>query len=377
MARRHSLCLDDAHDAYQRGVEIFIRRAASLEPDGVVGWLHTVVKHEAMAVRRARQQLVAGEECDLDAHPSTSVPDVDDQVDRFERLARSAEALSHLKPQELRALWLKAQGHSYKEIAQITGWTYTKVNRCLTEGRRSFLTRYAQIEAGVECRNWAPALSAMADGEATAQEILQLRPHLRRCAGCRATLRELHESGLRVAAVVPAVGLAIPLGGEPESNLLARLIEAIAGGVHERAMGSAVKAQAALEAATTGKVAAVAASAAAFAGSGLAVVDSAIDRPSETRRARITSVAADANRGKAAAKRATAAPVRVAEAPVVAPAPAPAAAPRAASARKRRNAPRREFDFEVAAATASATAPQASTKATAATAPAGGGEFGP
>ncbi len=31
-ARRHSLCRDDAHDAYQRGLEIFLRRADTLDP---------------------------------------------------------------------------------------------------------------------------------------------------------------------------------------------------------------------------------------------------------------------------------------------------------------------------------------------------------
>jgi DNA-directed RNA polymerase specialized sigma24 family protein len=26
-------------------------------------------------------------------------------------------------------------GYSYREIMQITGWTYTKVNRCIRDGR--------------------------------------------------------------------------------------------------------------------------------------------------------------------------------------------------------------------------------------------------
>jgi hypothetical protein len=65
-ARRHSLCADDAHDAYQRGLEIFLRRAETLEPEAVAGWLHQVVKHEAMAVRRQRQRLLAVDVADLD-----------------------------------------------------------------------------------------------------------------------------------------------------------------------------------------------------------------------------------------------------------------------------------------------------------------------
>ena len=56
--------------------------------------------------------------------------------------------MRRLKPQEVRCLLLKAEGYSYNEICRITGWTYTKVNRCLTEGRRAFLDRLAGIQAG-------------------------------------------------------------------------------------------------------------------------------------------------------------------------------------------------------------------------------------
>ena len=128
-ARRHSLCLDDAHDAYQRALEIFLRRAGTLRRETVVAWLHTVVKHEAMAVREARQRLVASEDVDLDAHESGGELSPHERVVSFDRAARAAEALGRLKPQEVTALWLKAQGLSYQEIAERQSWTYTKVSR--------------------------------------------------------------------------------------------------------------------------------------------------------------------------------------------------------------------------------------------------------
>src|ERR1043165_9179625 len=53
-ARRYSLCADDAQDAYQRGLEILMRHAHRLDADRAAGWLHTVVKHEALAVNRQR-----------------------------------------------------------------------------------------------------------------------------------------------------------------------------------------------------------------------------------------------------------------------------------------------------------------------------------
>src|SRR5918911_4618647 len=211
-ARRHSLCADDAQDAYQRGLEILMRHAGRLDADRAGGWLHTVVKREAMAINRSRRRFVGGDDVDLDGIEVRTAPSPEDRVLGFERVARSAEALQRLKPQEVRALWLKAMGNSYQEICDQTGWTYTKVNRCLAEGRKSFLARYAGIEEGEECRRWAPVISAMVDGEASAEQVLQLRPHLRNCAGCRAALRELRGSNAPLAAVFPVGGLPL-LGG--------------------------------------------------------------------------------------------------------------------------------------------------------------------
>jgi hypothetical protein len=162
-----------------------------------------------------------------------------------------------------------------------------KVNRCLTEGRKSFLERYAGIESGAECERWAPVISAMVDGEATPEQILELRPHLRNCPGCRATLKALHDSSAPLSAILP-IPLAVTATDNSEhlSNLFMRAYEAIAGGVHERAVHSVTKAQAAIEAAAAGKVAAVAASAAAVAGGGYATVERSVHHPSLNRPAK-------------------------------------------------------------------------------------------
>jgi RNA polymerase sigma factor (sigma-70 family) len=273
-ARRHSICFDDAQDAYQRALEIFMAHADRLDPERAAGWLHVVVKREAQAIRRSRKRLVSSSDINFDAQESCRVQTPEEQLLSLDLVCRSAEALQRLKPQELRALWLKAQGHSYNEIGAMTGWSYTKVNRCLTEGRRRFLERYAGIESGAECQRWMPVISAMVDGEATPEEVLELRPHLRNCPGCRATLRALHESSAPLSAILP-IPLAVVAGDGPEhlSNLLTRAYEAMAGGLHERAVHSVTKAQAAVEAAAAGKVAAVAASAAAVAGGGYATVE--------------------------------------------------------------------------------------------------------
>lgn len=277
LARRHSLCADDAHDAYQRALEIFLRRAGSLDPERAPAWLRTVVKHEAMAVRASRQRLVGPAEVDLDRSEARDLAPVDERAVASERDGRSAEALARLKPQEVRALVLKARGYSYREIAEITGWTYTKVNRCLTEGRRAFLDRFADIEAGRECERWAGTLSAVADGEAVASDVAAVRPHLRHCPACRARLREFRAAPRAIAAVAPA-GVLAGHGSTEGPGLLARAHDAVMAGWHERVLLSAHKVQAAVEAASAGKLAAVAASATALAGGGAAALNEVADR---------------------------------------------------------------------------------------------------
>src|ERR671915_1352602 len=67
VARKASLCHDDALDAYQRALEIFVRRVDTVDPATEVAWLKVVVRHEAMAIRQARTETVTGEDVDLDA----------------------------------------------------------------------------------------------------------------------------------------------------------------------------------------------------------------------------------------------------------------------------------------------------------------------
>ena len=239
VARRYSLCTDDAHDAYQRSLEILMHHAARLDPERAAGWLHTVVKHEALAINRSRRRIVGSSEPDLDALEARTSASPEERVIASDRVARSAEALHGLKPQEVRALWLKALGHSYEQICEATGWSYTKVNRCLAEGRKSFLERYAGIESGRECERLAPALSALVDGEGDAARAVELRVHLRQCLACRAAVRGLHDASRPLSVVFPAAGLVVA-GAEQRGN------------THERAANSFLHAQAIIRRADNG-----------------------------------------------------------------------------------------------------------------------------
>ena len=324
-ARRHSICVDDAQDAYQRAIEIFMGRAHRLDSARAPGWLHVVVKREAQALRRERQKLLMATEIDLDARQA-DLPTPEERALSFDMVNRSAEALKRLKPQEVRALWLRAQGHSYSDIGAITGWSYTKVNRCLTEGRHSFLARYQGIESGEECRRWLPVLSAMVDGEATSEQVLDVRPHLRNCSGCRATLKALRDSSAPLSALLPVPLVAADAGwGDHVSHLVMRLYEAVSGGLHERAVNSLTKTQALVEATAAGKVAAVAASAAAVAGGGYASVERAIDRPAAAHASKAHARSSAAPGSSASLARATPDPVvrTASAAPKAAPARSP------------------------------------------------------
>jgi RNA polymerase sigma factor (sigma-70 family) len=258
-ARRHAVTPEDAEDAYQRGIEILLTKAPSTSEDELIPWLKTVVKHEAWALRRQRERhSPVTDDGELRDRPAPTAV-THEQAERLERLRLGAEALGQLKPHEVRALRLKAEGFSYREICAMTGWSYTKVNRLLTEGRQAFLRRVSGIERGAECARYEPLLSALADGEASPEQLAILRPHMRTCLSCRARLREFRATPQRVAALVPPATLAVSDGGGPLRSLVESLV------------GLGDRFHAAAELATGQKLAAVAASAAALAGGGTAI----------------------------------------------------------------------------------------------------------
>ncbi len=226
-ARRYSLCADDAEDALQRALEILLRKAPSHDPRELVKWTQTVVKHEALAIRRERERILAGPaairpgsgEEDWVALLPTGTDGPAERVERREAIARSREALQALKPQELRALTLLAEGYSYAEIGEITGFSHTKINRCLAEGRERFRKLISRGEDGSRCAEMQPLISAFCDGEAGTREVAMLREHLRACAHCRATLRTYRAAPGAAAALVPLPAL--------DRSLLERVQDAV------------------------------------------------------------------------------------------------------------------------------------------------------
>jgi RNA polymerase sigma factor (sigma-70 family) len=261
-ARRYSLCAADAEDAYQRSLEILLRKAPTSDRAELRAWLHTVIKHEALALRRQRERALAGA-AEPPAEPVEAAPPLDEQASGRERVRQTAEALTHLKPSEMTCLLLKALGYSYDEIAEQTGYSWTKVNRSLTEGRRRFLERFGELGSGERCEEFQALLSTACDGEASAEASRVLKAHLNRCGGCRAALRSYRSAPQRLAELFPPGAL---VGLSQQQGWWARVADALQVGVGDRAGALAWKVQQGAEAISAQKAAAVVASTAALAG---------------------------------------------------------------------------------------------------------------
>ncbi len=143
IARRNCASREEAEEALQDAFAIFLD---SFNPAGEappLAWLTLTLKRRCWAIYR-RQRQIGELSVELGGvTESVSRPDLlGDPAERPDQLAEDAEdfagmrsRLAALKPQEREALGLLAFGYSYREICELTGWTYTKVNRCLAEGR--------------------------------------------------------------------------------------------------------------------------------------------------------------------------------------------------------------------------------------------------
>jgi RNA polymerase sigma factor (sigma-70 family) len=228
-ARRYSLDAEDADDAFQRALEIVLTKAPTTDARELIRWTQTVTKHEALALRQSRERLLGYSGCGTAegtaADPVALIPAAgegpEEQVERREAIARSREALRALKPAELRALSLRAEGYSYAEIGELTGFSQTKINRVLAEGRDRFRHLVSSSEDGSRCRELRPLLSAFCDGEVSSRDSVTVREHLRACGHCRSTMRAYRAA--------PRIAIALSPALPPPRSLLERAHDLIAG----------------------------------------------------------------------------------------------------------------------------------------------------
>lgn len=197
----------------------------------------TVVKNEArMTIRRQRRrvdlELVRGvEQIEVSAAGPSDLA-----MDRHES-SQGREALLRISPDQARCLLLRADGLSYEEITEITGFSFAKVHRALHEGRRVYRGLLQRIETGAECRRLEPLISKFVDGEASQTEREDVLMHVRNCAGCRTTMRDFSTAPHAIATALP---LAIALGADAGGRALDRVAESwsnLVAWVNERAFG--------------------------------------------------------------------------------------------------------------------------------------------
>lgn len=118
-ARRHSPGKIEAEEALQEASIDFLRAYGGPAGRDAVRWLSVAIKYRAWE----QIQLAA------------SAADPGERVERAEAVERFFATLAQLKLDERTALLLFGLGFSCREICERQGWTYTKTNRCIAEGR--------------------------------------------------------------------------------------------------------------------------------------------------------------------------------------------------------------------------------------------------
>jgi DNA-directed RNA polymerase specialized sigma24 family protein len=134
-ARRRARTHEDAEDAVQQALTIAFGVRERIRAGTALAYIGTIARHEAIRVRaeadRQRsldQPLSAATQLSaLDVLADPGCVDADGVIDTL-------AALRDAKPDHARALMARALGWRYAEICEAFGWSYTKTNRCVTEG---------------------------------------------------------------------------------------------------------------------------------------------------------------------------------------------------------------------------------------------------
>lgn len=145
----------DAEDALQEACALFLEHYDGKWP--ALPYLLTTVKRCAWQIgrRASRRRELSPEQILLDAKDQDlwellphAAPEPPEAAERNEMIEHRHRAFAQLKLDEQRALLLLGLGMSYAEIQELNSWTYTKVNRCVAEGRAHLRELLANAEGG-------------------------------------------------------------------------------------------------------------------------------------------------------------------------------------------------------------------------------------
>lgn len=139
IARQNSDSTDAAEEALQDALTLFIEKYDPASGTRALPWLVLTLKRRCWAINKgARQEkrLLHEADSERDCYPTPEALARPEMVVEARELAKiRRQHLCELKRDERHALVLRGLGYSYKEITKHTGWTYTKVNRCIRDGR--------------------------------------------------------------------------------------------------------------------------------------------------------------------------------------------------------------------------------------------------
>ncbi len=218
-AARFAPSLEDAEDAYQRGMEIALTKGPIGTQDEFIAWLHVVIRNEATTLARRRgRETPAGDDIevavDSRGHEAREPAAVAEWRERYRTLQ---DAMTSLNEAERVCLLLRTAGVSRAEIGSMTGYTDRKVERSIVRARKRLHAWHLDLARGEKCVKVRDALERVADHEADERERKVVSRHVRHCGACRATLRARRETNAGITVLVPvavagaaAAGLAVP-----------------------------------------------------------------------------------------------------------------------------------------------------------------------
>ena len=218
-AARFAPSLEDAEDAYQRGMEVALTKGPLGTQDEFIAWLHVVIRNEATTLARRRgRETPAGDDIevavDSRGHEAREPAAVAEWRERYRTLQ---DAMTSLNEAERVCLLLRTAGVSRAEIGSMTGYTDRKVERSIVRARKRLHAWHLDLAKGEKCQKVQDALERVADREADDRERRMVSRHVRHCGACRATLRSRRETNAGITVLVPvavvgaaAAGLAVP-----------------------------------------------------------------------------------------------------------------------------------------------------------------------
>lgn len=214
--------LEDAEDAYQRGMEIALREGPDTDPASFLNWLHIIIRNEAMRLARIRRRETPHIDDELIELAGTTTEGYNDGlrvVTWRERYRTVQDALGGLNDAQRVCLILRTAGASHGEIGEITGFSPRQVERSIVEGRARLRDGELQLGAGRRCGEIAPLIDLVVDGGSTAADRRRLTRHTRHCAACRTAFRARRDQSRLLASLVPgllvAPGVMPALGPDP------------------------------------------------------------------------------------------------------------------------------------------------------------------